>query len=427
MTSSLESLTTPKPVSHRALIVLACWIALTFVWSSLDVRSLAPIFPFSALDGPHLYKTGLPYAAGFLLALWLALGLKLTPLRVWVVALILILLANLAQGGYALGLVKPLWHEGKQYAEDALRIGDDWRLWLDQFTNIHDQLFSHSKTHPPFAVLLNYFPLRYGNIHVLTWFFIVLGTASIPLVNLVLRVVGVRPDRSNLLTLLFAVIPAINIYSVVSLDAVVLTASTLALLGLARLISDRKPLWGSVALFAVGVLAANALTFAGVFLFGVALVWVRKRQVRTALLVTVGVGLLCYVVLRLWFGYDHLVAFVLASASEHPDGFRLISWPAHYWLTRVECVAEIAAFLSIPVLLAFRRKLHPVTLSGAAVLLLMFLTGAFRTGETGRICMFIYPFLFLSLRHLERPALRRLIACAGAQSILMQILVGWFW
>lgn len=140
-----------------------------------------------------------------------------------------------------------------------------------------------------------------------------------------------------------------------------------------------------------------------------------------------GVGLLCYVALRFWFGYDHLVAFGLASASEHPDGFRLISWPAHYWLTRVECVAEIAAFLSIPVLLAFRRKLHPVTLSGVTVLLLMFLTGVFRTGETGRICMLIYPFLFLSLRHLERPALRRLIACAGAQSILMQILVEWFW
>lgn len=427
MTSSLESLTTAKPVSHRVLIVLACWIGLVFIWSSLDVKALAPIFPFSAIDGPHLYRTGLPYAAGFLLALWLALRLKLTPLRVWGVALILILLANLAQGGYGAGLLKPLWHEGKQYAQDASRIGDDWRLWLDQFTSIHDQLFSHSKTHPPFAVLLNYFPLRYGNGHVLTWFFIFLGTASVPLVNLVLRAVGVRPDRSNLLTLLFAVIPAISIYSVVSLDAVVLTASTLALLGLARLINDRKPLWGAVALFAVGVLAANALTFAGVFLFGVALVWVRNRQVRTALLVTVGVGLLCYVVLRLWFGYDHLVAFALASASEHPDGFRLISWPAHYWLTRVECVAEIAAFLSIPVLLAFRRKFHPVTLSGVAMLLLMFLTGAFRTGETGRICMFIYPFLFLSLRHLERPALRRLIVCAGVQSILMQIFADWFW
>lgn len=427
MTSSLESPNTAKPVSHRVLIVVACWLALVFVWSSLDVKALAPIFPFSALDGPHLYRTGLPYAAGFLLALWLALRLKLTPLRVWGIALTLILLANLAQGGYGIGLLKPLWHEGKQYAQDAARIGDDWRLWLDQFTNIHDQLFSHSKTHPPFAVLLNYFPLRYGNGHVLTWFFILLGTASIPLVNLLLRAVGLRPGRSNLMTLLFAVIPAINIYSVVSLDAVVLTASTLALLGLVRLMSDRKPLWGDVALFAVGVLAANALTFAGVFLFGVALVWVRRRRVRTALLVTVGIGLLCYVVLRFCFGYDHFVAFSLASASEHTDGFRLITWPAHYWLTRVECVAEIVAFLSIPVLLAFRRKLHPVTLSGVAVLLLMFLTGAFRTGETGRICMFIYPFLFLSLNQLERPTLRRLIAYAGVQSILMQVLVDWFW
>ncbi|MBN2566381.1 MAG: hypothetical protein JXB46_11795 [Candidatus Eisenbacteria bacterium] len=180
-------------------------------------------------------------------------------------------------------------------------------------------------------------------------------------------------------------------------------------------------------LFVAGVLVANALTYAGVFLLGVALLWVRKRGVRTALLAALGAGLVCYVALRFGFGYDHLVAFGLASASENADGLRLISRPAHYWLTRVECVAEIAAFLSVPVLLAFRRRLHPITLSGAAVLLLMFLSGAFRTGETGRICMFIYPFLLLSLVHLDRHALRRLIAYAGVQSILMQVLVDWFW
>jgi hypothetical protein len=427
VSTELDSPNTDRFGYLRALIVLACWIALVFLWGSLNIKALAPIFPFSALDGPHLYRTGLLYAAGFLLVLWLALHLRLSPMRVWGVALVLILLANLAQGGYGIGLLKPLWHEGKQYAQDAARIGYDWRLWLDQFTDIHDQLFSHSKTHPPFAVLLNYFPLRYGGGHVLTWFFIFLGTSSIPLVNLVLRAAGVQADRSNLLTLLFAVVPAINIYSVVSLDAVVLTATTLALLGLVRLIRGKGPVWGAVVLFVAGALAANALTYAGVFILGVALVWARNRHVRVALMATVGVGLLCYVVLRLALGYDHLLAFSLASASEHPNGFRLVTWPAHYWLTRVECVGEVAAFLSVPILLAFRRRLHPITLSGVAVLLLIFLSGAFRTGETGRICMFIYPVLFLSLGHLEEPTLRPLIAYAGVQSILMQVLVDWFW
>ena len=223
---------TTRVTAERVLIVLACWLGLVYLWSHLDVKALAPIFPFSALDGPHLYRTGLPYGVAFLLVLWLSLRLRLTPVRVWGLGLLLIVLANLTQADYTTGLLKPLWFEDKQYAQDALRIGLDWRLWLDRFTDIQHSLLLHTKTHPPFAVLLNYFPLRYGNVHVLSWLFILLGSASIPLVNLVLRATGLRSDRANLLTMLFAVIPAMNIYAAVSLDAVVLTTSTLALLGL---------------------------------------------------------------------------------------------------------------------------------------------------------------------------------------------------
>ncbi len=413
--------------AERVLIVLACWLGLVYLWSHLDVKALASIFPFSALDGPHFYRTGLPYSVAFLLVLWLAPRLRLTVLRVWGLGLVLILLSNLTQGDYPTALVKPLWHEGKQYVQDAIRIGLDWRLWLDQFTDVQQSLLSHTRAHPPFAVLLNYFPLHYGNVHVLSWLFIFLGSISIPLVNLVLRTTGVRSNRANLLTLLFAVIPAISIYAAVSLDAVVLTTSTLALLGLAKLIRDERWSWAACSLFAAGVLATNALTFGGLFLFGVALCWVRHRRVRTALLITVGLGLVCYFVLRIGFGYDHIVAFLQATAIENPDGLRLVSWPAHYWLTRVECIGEVAAFLSIPVLLAFRRKFHPLSLTGMAVLLLVFLSGAYRTGETGRICMFIYPYLFLSLQHLDRSALRGLILGAGVQSVLMQVFFDWFW
>jgi len=426
-TSKHDDQKTAKVTAERVLVVLACWLGLVYLWSHLDVRALAPIFPFSALDGPHLYRTGLPYGVAFLLVLWLALRLRLTPVRVWGLGLLLIVLANLTQCDYATGLLKPLWFENKQYAQDALRIGLDWRLWLDHFTDVQHNLLLHTKTHPPFAVLLNYFPIRYGNVHVLSWLFILLGSASIPLVNLVLRAAGLRSDRANLLTMLFAVIPAMNIYAAVSLDAVVLTTSTLALLGLTRLIRDERWSWGALSLFAAGVLATNALTFGGLFLFGVALCWVRKRPVRVALLITVVLGLVCYFALRAGVGYDHFVAFLQASASENAGGFRLVSWPAHYWFTRAECVGEIAAFLSIPVLLAFRRPFHSLSLTGVAVLLLMFLSGAYRTGETGRVCMFIYPYLFLSLQHLDRSALRRLILGAGVQSILMQIFFDWFW
>ncbi len=428
-THSDQETTTLK--AERVLIVLACWLGLLYLWSYVDVKALAAIFPFSAISDPRIQGTGLPYGVAFLVVLWLALRLRLTAVRVWGLGLVLILLANLAQGGYAKGLMAPLWHSGQQYAQDALRIGLDWRFdwrdWLDHFTDIQHNLLLHTKTHPPFAVLLNYFSLGWGNRHILSWLFILLGSTSIPLVNLVLRTTGLRTNRANLLALLFAVIPAISIYAAVSLDAVVLATSTLALLGLAKLIRDEKRSWAALSLFAVGVLTTNALTFAGLFLFGVAVCWVRHKQVRTALLITAGLGLVCYLILRVGFGYDHFVAFLQATTSENPDGFRLISWPAHYWLTRVECIGEIIALLSVPVLLAFRRQFHSLSLAGMAVLLLMFLSGAYRTGETGRVCMFIYPYLFLSLQHLGRSALRRLILGAGVQSILMQVFFDWGW
>lgn len=412
---------------RRILLLSACWLGLVYLWSVIPVKALAPIFPFSALDGPHLYRTGLPFGVGFLLVLWLALKLRLTAIRVWALGLALIVLGNLTQGTYALGLIKPLLHEGKQYANEALRVGADWRMWLDRFTDTQRLLLSHTRSHPPFPVLLSYFPMRYGSVHVLSWLFILLASGVIPLVNRVLRTVGVQSDRALQLSLLFAVIPAVNIYGAASLDAVVLATSTLFLLGLVKLIHEERWTWGAFALFATGILTTSALTFSGLFLFGVAACWVRRRRVRSALVSTVVIGLVCYLVLRFGFGYDHLVAFLQASAIENPDGFRLISWPAHYWLTRVECVGEIAAFLSIPVLLALKRGLDRLTLTGFGVLALMLLTGAYRTGETGRVCMFIYPYIFLSLKHIGPVSTRWLILGAGLQSIAMQVFFDWFW
>jgi hypothetical protein len=119
-------------------------------------------------------------------------------------------------------------------------------------------------------------------------------------------------------------------------------------------------------------------------------------------------------------------AFVTASKSENPNGFQAIGVPIHYWLTRQENIWNIAIFTSIPVLAVLvRKRPDDVTAAGVLVLLLMFITGAYRTGETARACMFIYPFLFLSLKDLPAPFLRRLTLAAGVQTILMQALGGY--
>jgi hypothetical protein len=116
-------------------------------------------------------------------------------------------------------------------------------------------------------------------------------------------------------------------------------------------------------------------------------------------------------------------AFLTASRSENPNGFQAIGVPIHYWLTRLENMGNIAVFASVPVLAVLvRKRPDRLTAAGVLVLLLMFITGAYRTGETARACMFIYPFLFLTLKDLPAPFIRRLVAAAGIQTILMQAL-----
>jgi len=241
------------------------------------------------------------------------------------------------------------------------------------------------------------------------------------------RAAGAKAGESLWLALLFAVIPAINIYGGVSLDGVILTTSALFLLGLVRL--EREGAWtrSAFAALAVGLLATNALTFGGLLLVAVGVLRsVRSREVRKAMVLTLVLAAVLYVTLRLGFGYDHVKAFVTASKSENPNGFQALGVPIHYWLTRQENIWNVAVFASLPVLAVLvRRRPDDLTAAGVLVLLLMFITGAYRTGETARACMFIYPFLFLSLKDLTAPFIRRLILAAGIQTILMQAVGGY--
>ena len=407
------------------LMILASFVGVAFLFHGLAVPDTAEIFPLSMFFGPKIAWAGVPYAVALLAALWLALRHKLSVTQVWLVGLAVIVLGNLAQGGFHIGIVRPVYIWDRQYYNEAIRIGD-WQAWLRSFTGIQGTLNAHAKTHPPFAVLLHYVIGSRAAIGVV---FTVLTSFSIPLLWRALRALGTTPERASLLSLLFAVIPAVNIYGAVSLDAVVMTTSTVFLLGLVLLINEDRWSWPAACLFAGGVLASNALSFGSLFLLAVAAYWAyRHRPVRNALGLTLALGLATYVILRWGFGYDHVRAFLNASAIENPDGFRGFAAPAHYWLTRIENVGNMAFFLSIPLLAAaVRHRPRPITLTALAVLAVMFLAGVFRTGETARACLFVYPFLFLSLTDLTEPFLRWLILAAGIQTAAMQVLGNFSW
>lgn len=410
-------------LTDTIVIILLAWVGLAHLnhvvgWGVHDV---VEIFPLSQFAGPRIMWSGLPYVAAFLVVLLIALRLRPTPVRVWIFGVALILLGNLAQGGVGLGFLAPFrFRGGARYLEAAQTI-DGWTEWLRSFTTIQRTLYRQPQTHPPFAVLLHHV-LR--TPAVISAAFTGIASVSIVLVWKTLKAAGAKAGESLWLALLFAVVPAINIYGGVSLDGVVLTTSTLFLLGLVRL--ERGPTWSwyAFAALAAGLFATNALTFGGLLLVAVlALRSLGSREVRKAMALCLGLAAVLYVAFSLGFGYDHVKAFVTASKSENPNGFQAIGVPIHYWLTRQENVWNIAVFASVPVLAVLvRRRPHDLSAAAVLVLLIMFLTGAYRTGETARACMFIYPFLFLTLKDLPARSIRRLVAAAGIQTILMQAL-----
>jgi hypothetical protein len=411
--------------ADTVVLVLVVWAVLAYLFHLAGVRDVVEIFPLSIFFGPEIQWNGLPFAALFLGVLWLAYRMKLDATRVWILGIALIVLGNLAQGGIHPGLIRPVYVFDRQYYNDAVQIGNAG-AWLRAFTERQASFNVHSSTHPPFAVLLHHV---LGTKQAIATVFILIASLSVPLLRSVLKTVGTDEERATTLALLFAVIPSVNLYSAVTLDAVIMTVSLVFLLGFVGLV--QKVPWQRTALvlFCSGLLVMNILTFGGLFLVAVAAIWsVRNSEVRRALLISLAGGAALYLIFRFGLGYDHVRAFLNASRIENPDGFRLLAMPGHYALTRIENVGNLLFFMSVPVLAVFLRQKHDrLTLTAMLVLGAMFLSGAFRTGETSRACLYMYPYLFLSLRHVRHSVLRWLVLGAGAQTALMQVVGVYAW
>jgi hypothetical protein len=149
-----------------------------------------------------------------------------------------------------------------------------------------------------------------------------------------------------------------------------------------------------------------------------------------------------YLALHAFFGFNYVRSFQVASALENPDGFRLFAQPGDYLMTRAEDVGEIVLFLG-PFLLGLvlsglmttkaRGELSVLSLRAIASFCAVLITGAYRTGETARAALFLYPFLVLpaagELATLgdENARYGRLAALVFCQALLMQLAGDYWW
>lgn len=403
-------------------------------------------FPFSVAK-LHLQAPNLLLALLFLLAASTAVLLSSRIRSTVAVVLIgfgLILLGSLSQGGVEKAFIQPFTASGVQYYHDALTVTDG-SAFLNTFNQAQSSLGIHARTHPPFAVLTHYWLLLGGTEPaLLSAVFSLSALLSPAILAVILSWLNTPRRRQYRLVLLAALLPAVNIYSIVSLDGVILLFATLYLAGMAAWVAGKHPLL-VLSLLTIGLAGMNLLSFGGLFLFalgglyGLYQLFIHKRRdlLKLYLASAAIVGLLL-LLLYVDFKYNHLQAFLTASATENPGGFALFHHPLRYFVTRFEGIIEVLVFLGLPAAgFLLRRsawqKPHLSTpgsslaLSALTVFLLMLLTGAYQTGETARAGLFLYPFFILLLNEAFLGDLKPLMLLTALQTAVMQGLWSFFW
>ena len=404
-------------------------------------------FPISVVYFSPFKPLGILSAFVFLFSgFWLLQNYrKLNLLQLILSYFIIIFIANFSQGSFYDGFLKPFLATDFQYYHDAILI-ENGETFIREFNEQQTHLKMHTKTHPPFITWLHYFVLKIsGNSPaILALVFSIIGVSAVfPLIG-ILKNLHVFREKLNLLVLIFAFIPAVNIYSIVSVDGIFLTFSLIFLYGILKIYTSAKlDLFGLWCMF-LGLLLTNLTSFGGTFLlaFMFLLSFHQIYKKRDFTLLKANILALSGIVLVLisfyyLLDYNHIQAFLTASHLENPDGFRGFHQPWIYFFTRVECVSEILLFLSFGF---FAYLLHPkfwqeikikdllpISLAAFTALLMMFVTGAYGTGEAARACVFIYPFfLLLLVRQQNLQILTNIAFIALFQSFGMQLIGDYF-
>lgn len=335
------------------------------------------------------------------------------------------------------GALVPYSRDGQEYYHDALRVADPVDFFR-RYNEIQPTLHQHAHTHPPGAVLTLYFLEKWFRDPALIGLVIMLAATGLT-VFFFQRLMreGVGDVTSRYMAFLLLLLPAVQIYYLATLDALIAALLT----GTLYLFCFREGI-KSAAASVVMLTASFLLTFVSLFILPVLVGFdlIVRRSLKRSLIV-VGAVVAIHALLYLLAGYNAVRSFQTASLHENPAGFMLFADPANYFFTRVEDVAEIIFFFGPFLLVLFvrglkglrSRPLNVLTVLGCVTLLGMYAAGAWRTGETARACAFIYPYLLFPVGHyLEDSGAgagerRQLASLVFLQSVAMQTLGNYHW
>lgn len=403
------------------------------------------LFPFSVIYPNAFLPAGFLFGFIFLLLGFYALknSKNLSVFYIFLYSFCLILAGNMTQGNADIAFMQPFYFKGRQYYADAVQIAD-WKSWLRFFNDNLEHFQLHTRTHPPFTTLLHFFTLKIfnGNIMALGVSFFALAFSGIFAFYKSLRLLNFKTEEIKKITLLFAIIPSVNIYSLVSIDGIILALTCYFIYGLLLIIKSKSINYIGLLICTISFFLINSLSFSGLFfaafigILGLKLARNNKYQVLILSFLVVFISAILYYLIFKVSGYNHYLTFRHAAQSENPFGFMPFANFKVYFFTRLEDIGEIFFFLSFALLAVVFSKNYfsnwkilekQLFVSATSALGLMFLTGAYGTGETARACLFIVPFFLFMLKNLPAKTFKWLFILCILQTFAMQLVGNFFW
>jgi hypothetical protein len=245
-------------------------------------------------------------------------------------------------------------------------------------------------------------------------------------------------DLSGYITLLILLVPAVQIYFASSIDSII-AACMLAVLSFFVYPSHRNGIiWPLIFL-----LFSSFMSFGVLFLIPVLLGYefLVEKRMKKLFYILLGV-IVIYLLLFLVTGFSYSDSFFVATKLENPLGPRFLVEPVSYFATRIEGLIEILVFLGPVLCLIFLKGLKEkapqkqskvLTWLALSTLAIMLLIGVYRTGETARAALFIYPYLFIPIAHylkshsISQHERNLLASVVFGQTIIMQLIGNYFW
>ena len=421
------------------------------LWGTLTLPSL---------EGVLIAGVAILLLAGFILALKRS-EYKLPSLSVLVVAgLFLILLTNLIHG-WSMGIESTISGMSEMYWDITKVVTPI--SFISNYNSLQANLSLHAQTQPPGAVL---------TIHLLSLIFqepaamaiglsVIAGLFSAFFINRIYEQIF-NKETAKYGALLYLLLPAIQVYYLANIYAIVATLATASLYFYLHANKIVRMVGTFVSIF-LGTFISFLFVYIPLALLLYELLAMRSSSqneqignklshafssLSTLIIVCLGIGL-TYIMLNIVLGFNYVDAFLYASSLENPGGFMLFSNLSNYVVTRLEDFLDIVVFFG-PVLgvLAYEglrsmrtaraqdrniSKAYNLTIASLVALLLLFLTGAPKKGETARICMFVLPFLLIPvLFHLDSNSFSRiekmkLLLLVFGQAIVMQLFATYIW